>query len=184
MQLAPTITDASVTLTWGPAGQYYGYCTIADVVYEFANAQNMPKLTPDVMGQEITYASQEMQEVLATTYEMPYAGSDPGILLTLRNINAKLAAANIADRYFQATVPNASDMATEKRNFAETLLADIQHGLVQWAPPLGDAVPMGERPAYPQSGLTQGSPNPGQMDRGARPIFRIGRMTRFQPPGL
>lgn len=184
MNLPPTITDASVTLTWGTAGVYYGYCTIADVTFEFANASAYSKLTNSTVAQEITYAAQELQEVLATTYQMPYAGSDAGILLTLRNVNAKLAAANIAERYFQATVPNASAMAVELRDWAETMVASIQSGLAQWSAPYGDAVPAGEHPVTPKSALTQGSPSSGQDDAGKEPIFRIGRDTRFRSPGL
>jgi hypothetical protein len=184
MNLPPTISDASVTLTFGTAGVYYGYATIADVKFEFANASSFSKLDNSTVAQEITYAAQELQEVLATTYQMPYVGSDAGILLTLRNVNAKLAAANIAERYFQATVPNASAMAVELRDWAETMVASIQSGLVQWGAPYGDAVFAGEHPVTPKSALTLGSPNAGQQDRGREPIFRIGRDTRFRPPGL
>lgn len=184
MNLPPTITDASVTLTFGVAGVYYGYATIADVKFEFANSASFSKLDNSTVAQEITYAAQELQEVLATTYQMPYAGSDAGILLTLRNVNAKLAAANIAERYFAATVPNASQMAVELRDWAETMVASIQSGLVQWVAPYGDAVPTAEHPTTPKSALTQGSPNPGQDDSGRDPIFRIGRDMRFRSPGL
>jgi hypothetical protein len=184
MNLPPTIADNSVTLTFGAPHVYYGYCTVADVSFEFANASAYTKLTSSVVAQEITYAAQELQEVLATVYQMPYAGSDAGILLTLRNVNAKLAAANIAERYFAATVPNASAMAVELRDWAETMVASIQSGLAQWGPPYGDAVAAGEHPVTPKSALTLGSPSPGQADLGATPIFRIGGDMRFRPPGL
>jgi len=184
MNLPPAINDASVTLTFGAPHVYYGYCTVADVTFEFANASAYSKLDSSTVAQEITYAAQELQEVLATTYQMPYAGSDAGILLTLRNVNAKLAAANIAERYFQATVPNASAMAVELRDWAETMVASIQSGLAQWTPPYGDAIPAGEHPTTPRSALTLGSPNAGQQDRGAAPIFRIGGDMPYRPPGL
>ena len=184
MNLPPTITDGSVTLTFGAAGVYYGYATIGDVRFEFANAAAFSKLDNSTVAQEITYAAQELQEVISTIYQMPYTGSDPGILLTLRNVNAKLAAANIADRYFAATVPNASQMAVELRDWAETMVASIQSGLVQWGAPYGDAVINGEHPVTPKSALTLGSPAAGQGDGGSTPIFSIGQDMRFRPPGL
>src|SRR5574337_1317307 len=115
MALPPSISDNSVTLTFGAAHVYYGYATIADVSYEFPNTEAFSTLSNSVIAQEISYAAQEMQDQLNYVYLMPYTGSDSGILLTLRDVNAKLATANIIDRYFQGSVPNQSSAAPERR---------------------------------------------------------------------
>src|SRR5215469_11530632 len=104
----PVITDGTVTLTFGAAGQYYGYCTIADVGFEFPNAASYSTLTASVKGQEVTYAAMELQQMLAQWYVMPYTGSSFMVTNTLRELNAKLAAARIIDRYFSGSEPNMS----------------------------------------------------------------------------
>src|SRR5258707_3244543 len=123
--LPPTIADGSVTLTFGAAGQYYGYCTIADVGFEFPDKTSFTTLSNSVIGQEIAYAAQELQEQLALKYQMPYVGADAGIQLRLRELNAKLATSNIIDRYFQADEPNLSPAAAERWSYAELVLTDI-----------------------------------------------------------
>lgn len=177
MALPPTITDGTVTLTFGASGQYYGYCTLADVNFEMPQKANMTTLTNSIIAQEITYAAQELQEQLALKYAMPYTGSDGGILLRLRELNAKLAVANITERYFQASVPNASTWSAERRAWVELMLTDILKGNIQWAGTgFGDATPMSEKPVYP---LTAGAtvlpdPNAGD-DITATPLFTLAR---------
>ena len=178
--LPPTITDATVTLTWGAAGQYYGYCTVADVEYEFANIEAFTTLTASVVGQEISNAAQEMQELLDHAYQMPYVGTDTGILLTLRDVNAKLATANIIDRYFQGSVPNNSTAAAERRSWAELILHDLITGAIHWEYPFGDAIPRGQLPLYQTSSGATITPNPSASDFSATPIFRIGTRDRYR----
>ncbi|MGZ3682201.1 MAG: hypothetical protein ACXVDI_26875, partial [Ktedonobacterales bacterium] len=116
--LPPVIADATVTLSYAGtqagivAGQYYGYCTIADVRYELPNIASYPDLTAttgtppinmngnSLIAQEITHAALELQDTLDHFYQMPYTGTNAVILLTLREMNAKLACARIIDRYF------------------------------------------------------------------------------------
>ena len=173
-QLPPTITDPTVTLTWAAPGQYYGYCTIADVEYEFANTEAYTTLDASTRGQEITYAAQEMQDLLDHVYEMPYTGTSANILLTLRDVNAKLAAANIIDRYFKASVPNSSSAAAEMRSWAELIIHDVLTGAIHWEYPFGDATPRGQLPVYQTSSGATVTPNPSLNNDGAQPIFRIG----------
>lgn len=179
MPLPPQINDATVTLTWGSAGVYYGYCTVADVEYEFPNKALFAGLSSSVVGQEITNAAQELQEQLALVYQMPYAGSDGGILLRLRTLNAKLATANILDRYVQDSDEESSSSADAARSWAELVLKDILDGNIQWATPFGDAIPMSERPTYPLSSGATVSPNPNVVDLNdplsINPIFNLGR---------
>lgn len=175
MALPPTINDATVTLTFGTAGVYYGYCEIADVMFEFTNADAFTTLTASVVAQEITYAAQEIQDQLDHVYEMPYTGSNEGILLTLRDVNVKLATANIIDRYFQGSVPNDSSSAASRRSWAELILHDIIHGAIHWEYPFGDAVPRGQLPVYQQSSGASITPNPSAGDASAKPIFSMGR---------
>lgn len=179
-QLPPTILDATVTLTWGAAGQYYGYCTIADVEYEFANPEAFTTLTASVIGQEISNAAQEMQDLLDHVYEMPYAGTSPNILLTLRDVNAKLATANIIDRYFQGSVPNNSSAAAERRSWAELILHDVLSGAIHWEYPFGDATPRGQMAVYQTSTGATVTPNPSMNNFGAKPIFRIGGRDHYR----
>ena len=172
--LPPTITDPTVTLTWGAAGQYYGYCTIADVQYEFANIEAFTTLTASVIAQEISNAAQEMQDLLDHVYQMPYTGTSANILLTLRDVNAKLATANLIDRYFQGSVPNNSSAAAERRSWAELILHDVLTGAIHWEDPFGDAVARGQLAVYQTSTGATITPNPSMNDLAAKPIFRIG----------
>lgn len=173
--LPPVIVDASVTLTWGAAGQYYGYCTIADVEYEFADPDAFMTLTASVRGQEITNAAMEMQETLDYVYRMPYTGANTGILLTLRQMNAKLAFANIMERYFTASAPNASAAALERRMWVSGLLHSLVNGHIRWDDPFGDAVAQGQLPVYQTSSGASITPSPDSGDASAKPIFSIGR---------
>lgn len=182
--LAPTITDASVTLSFGAAGQYYGYCTLLDVDYEFPDKDSFTTLTNSNIGQAITYASNELQTALERYYQMPYVGTDATILLLLRELNAKLAAANLIDRYFQGAEPDLSTAATRLRQFAELLIVDIQNGKIQWAAPFGDAVLMAERPLYPLAAGATVLPDPNSSDPfAANPRFTMGR-TKFNRDGV
>lgn len=173
--LPPIITDAAVTLTWGAAGQYYGYCEIGDVEYEFAEADFITTLTASVRGQEITNAAMELQETLDYVYVMPYAGTNQGILLTLRQMNAKLATANIMERYFTTSSPNASAAALERRNWVAGLLHGLVNGHIRWDDPFGDAVAQGQLSVYQTSSGASITPSPDSGQPSAKPIFSIGR---------
>ena len=177
--LPPTITDGSVTLTFGSSGQYYGYCTLADVNFEFPDKSSFTTLTNSVIGQEITYAAQELQEQLTLKYAMPYTGSDGGILLRLREMNAKLCAANIIDRYFQADEPNVSPASAERRSWVELVLTDILNGNIIWTGTgFGDAVAVAETPVYPLAVGATNLPNPLTGDENAAaPMFTLGRFS-------
>lgn len=180
MALPPTITDASVTLTWGAAGQYYGYCTVADVAYEFPTSANLTQLTHSTIAQEISAAGQEMQDQLNLAYVMPYTGVDAGILQTLRQINAKLATANLLDRQFQGSENALSATAAEQRAWAELILLDVLHGVIQWGPPFGDATPRAEQPLYPTSAGATVMPDPNDSNAyTANPVFTMSRV-RFR----
>jgi hypothetical protein len=180
MPLPPTITDASVTLTFGAAGQYYGYCTIADVSYEFPDKSSYTTLTNSVIAQAITQAAQEIQDQLARIYQMPYTGTDAGIQNTLRDINAKLATSKLIERYFQGSEPDLSPAAAERASWAALIVTDLKNGVIQWGAPFGDAVPMAEKPIYPMASAATIYPGPNAADPDARaPIFAIGR-TRYR----
>lgn len=182
--LPPTLTDASVTLTFGTAGQYYGYCTVADVKFEFPNATNFNTLTNSIVAQEITYAAQEMQGVIDAWYQMPYTGSNGAILLQLRDMNAKLATANIIDRYFQGAEPDLSPAAAERRGWVESLLLDLKHGNIHWALPQGDAIARGMKPVYQTSQGAQVFPGPTASDPAAQYPFFGMTATRFTREGM
>ena len=182
--LPPTIIDASVTLTFGAAGQYYGYCTIADVSFEFPDKALFSELSGStgnsVIAQEITYAAQELQEQLALVYQMPYTGTDGGILLRLRNLNAALGTARLIERYFRGSELNASGAGANLRSEAHLVLTDILDGVIQWAAPFGDAVALAERPVYPRGKGATVLPDPNSADpNAATPIFTMG-LTRFR----
>lgn len=183
--LAPTIVDATVTLSFGAAGQYYGYCTLADVNFEFPDKDSMTTLTNSNIGQAITYTSSvELQPALERYYQMPYTGTDATFLLVLREINAKLAAADLIDRYFQGAEPDMSEGATRLRQFAELLVVDIQNGKMRFGPPFGDAVPLGEEPMYPLAAGATVLPSPTSSDPfQATPRFTMGR-TKFNRDGV
>lgn len=176
MALPPTISDGTVTLTFGSAGVYYGYCTIADVKFEFPNATSFTTLTNSVVAQEITYAASEMQNLLSRLYTMPYAGTDGGILLTFRNINAKLATSNLITRYFQGNEPNLSPAGEERRAQAEAILTDIINGTLVLSSPIGDAQALSEAVIYPTASAATITPNPyfsSPLEN--MPIFTISR---------
>ncbi len=179
--LPPTITDATVILTFGAGGVYYGYCEIVDVLFEFPNKAAYVTLTNSVVAQEITYAAQELQQRIDTVYVMPYLGSDAGITLTLREINAKLATANLIDRYFQGAEPDMSPAAAERRSYAELRILDIVNGIDRWGPEVGsDAQPRGMLPQYQISAGATILPDPNSMDpRDAKPVFSMG-LSRFR----
>lgn len=180
MPLPPTLTLAGVETTFAPANTYYGYCTVADVSYEFPNKASYSTLTDSTIAQEITYAAQEMQVQLDYVYVMPYTGSDGGILLRLRQINAKLATANLIERYFSGGEPDLSPAGTERRSWAELNIMDVIHGVEHWDTPFGDAIARGQNSVYLQAAGAQITPNPNAIDpNNARPIFSIGA-TRYR----
>lgn len=178
--LPPTISDASVTLTFGSAGVYYGYCALADVKYEFVDLANYGTMSNSVIAQEITKTAQELQNVLARMYQMPYTGSDGGILETLRQVNVDLAVANLIDRFFQGSEGETSTTAALRRSKGELVLADVLNGQIQWQYPFGDATPLAEKPTYPLSAGATIWPDPDTADPlEAAPIFTISR-TRYR----
>lgn len=182
--LPPTIADASVTLSFGAAGVYYGYCTITDVQFEFPDRSSFTTLTNSIVGQEITYAAQEVQEQLALVYQMPYAGTDGGILLRLRDLNAKLATANLIARYFQGSEPNLSPAGDARRQWAEMVLKDILDGVIQWSGQFGDALAQSEKVLYPLSAGATVMPSPDSVDPfAATPVFTMGR-THYRRGGI
>ena len=178
--LAPTIVDNSVTLTWGPNHQYYGYCTVADVSYEFPHSANYINLTNSVIGQEITNASEQMHELLVHAYVMPYAGADGGILLTLRDINAKLAVALLIERYFQAAEPDVSPAGDLRRVAAMQRINEVLNGSIRWDLPFGDAVSNAMKPVYDVSAAATITPSPNALDGSGTPIFTISTRSRFR----
>lgn len=174
--LPPTITDASVTLTWGAAGQYYGYCTRADVQFEFPDFTSYTTLTASNVGQVISYAAQELQDQLNLKITMPYVGADASILHTLRSINAKLATAELIDRFFQGAEPNLSPAGELRRTWAESIISDVLNGVIQWTGIFGDAVARAEVPLYPLSAGATIQPSPTDPDPAtANPTFTMTR---------
>ena len=177
----PTITDASVTLTFGTAGQYYGYSTIADVTYEFTNVSSFTTLTNSAVAQEITYAANELQKMLEHYYVMPYTGSDWSILQTLRELNAKLASARLVDRYFLGSEPDLSPFAAQLRQWVELKVLDIVNGTEHWETPFGDATAQAMQPVYDLSAGATVAPDPGSADPAtALPTFVRG-LNRYRP---
>lgn len=194
----PAITDATVTLpaSWNaPAHTYYGYCTLVDVQFELSTFDSFSDLFPapgttnavtgmngnSLLALQISYAATlDIDAMLGRYYQMPYAGTDTTVLDTLRIINAKLAAARVLDQYLQTNTENATALAQALRAEGEAYLLDIRDGNIAWGPPFNDAVPMGDKPVYPLSALAQVSPNPGNQDDSAVPIFVIGSAIRFR----
>jgi hypothetical protein len=174
------VSGGILKLTWAASGIYYGYATIADVAYEFPNSDSLSLLTSSAVAQEIAAAAQELQNHLARIYQMPYAGTDGGILHTLRQVNAKLTTANLIERFFQGSEPNLSPAGAERRAWAELILTDIANGVIQWSSPFADAVAMGEKPLYPLSSGASILPDPNTFDpNDAVPFFTMGR-NRFR----
>lgn len=184
--LPPLISDASVTLsfsfTWPDASgttyaqhAYYGYCTVADAQFEFANVKGMPTLTSSVIAQEICYSAQELQEALDYSYEMPYGGSDQNILAKLRELNAKAAAARIVNRYFTGSSPNKSTHGDELQAWVAEQLMAIETGLVRWDTPYGDALPRAALPVPNRRAIFSWSPSATSGTETAEPIFTMGR---------
>src|SRR5260370_39556953 len=89
------VSGGILKLTWAASGIFYGYAAIADVAYEFPNSDSLSLLTSSAVAQEIATSAQELQNHLARIYQMPYVGTDGGIIDTLRQITAKLATANL-----------------------------------------------------------------------------------------
>lgn len=196
--LPPVIADATVTLSYAGtqagivAGQYYGYCTIADVKYELPNIASYPDLTAttgappinmngnSLIAQEITYAALELQDTLDHFYQMPYTGANTVILLTLRELNAKLACAHIIDRYFSGGEANVAPSAAERRGWVESIVVDIGNGRIRWDDPFGDAQPRGMLPVYQRSQGATVLPSPNDADPlTASGVFSMGR-ARFR----
>lgn len=180
--LPPTITDATVTLTYAgvqpgvSAGQYFGYCTVADVKFYFPNLTAYTTLTSSIVGQMVTEAALELQNLIDPIYQMPYTGANGPILLTLRNLNARLATSMLIERYFTGAEPDLSPWAKEYRDYVELLVADLENGKTRWDTPFGDATPRAMMPVYDIASLATIYPNPSVADVSAQqPIFRISR---------
>jgi len=183
--MPPTISDTNVALTFGTAGKYYGYCTVADVEFEFPAKQNFATLTSSVVGQCITYAALELQQLIDPYYAMPYTGSNASILLELRQINSWLACSVIVERFMQGSEPNMSPWGEERRSWAELKIAAIIQGHIRWDTPVNaDATTRSLLPVYlPATGATiTPDPNVGDPingDMSANPIFSVGGIPRF-----
>src|SRR5689334_23108696 len=134
--LPPSITDAAVCIGFSAdgavsTGVYYGYCTVADVTYEFPTAAQMVNLTatpPAIhpIGREITLAAFELHKLLEHLYVMPYTGTDAGILATLRDLNAKLATARLIERFYQGSEPNLSPEAALRHQWVAGKVSDLR----------------------------------------------------------
>lgn len=187
--LPPTISDGSVTLTQVgvipgiSAGQYFGYCTIAGVKYEFPNIAEQPQLIDATYGtsriaQEIFGAAIEIQAELDQYYVMPYTGSSANILAQLWDMNAKLAVARIIKRFFNGEDTQASVAAEEREQWVADMYHSIKDGSIRWdagaTPAFGDAVARAMLPVYDTaSGITV-FPN-----ATTPPIFTLSTATSF-----
>lgn len=192
-ELPPLITDGTVTLsfsfTYGSTlyatGAYYGYCTIADVKYEDPNIGNRPTWTNSVIGQAIAYGAVELDELIHYAYVMPYGGSDHRILERLRELNAKLALANLYDRSLVGSEPESSPVAARLRTFVHQIVADLLSGAIRWDAPFGDATPQARVPVYDPSTVSSITPDPYADDSSADPIFSITVPgTKFRSNGM
>jgi hypothetical protein len=184
--LPPKITDGTVSLSFGfiwdgvtyPAspsvtGAYFGYCTINDVDYEFANLSGFKSLSSSVVAQEICYGAIELQETLQFIYSMPYSGTNQNILTKLREMNAKLAFARLVDRYYTANSPNHSEAAALKRDWVNHQVGQLIDGVVRWDTPFGDAVGTARLPVFNRAAVSGGKPDPNSGDSSADPIFSL-----------
>lgn len=200
--LPPTITDATVTLAFAGvqagvvAGQYFGYCTLADLKAILPNLNSWGELVSttatqpsnmngnSLLAMEITYAALELQNLLDHHYQMPYTGTNGPILTTLREVNANLAAARVVDRYFLGgSSDTVSPTASELRSFAELIIVDVKNGAIRWDPPFGDATPRGMLPVYQLSQGASIQPSPYDLDPlTANPVFTMGG-SRFRGRG-
>jgi hypothetical protein len=181
--LPPKITAAGVTLAfsfvWDSAtystGAYFGYCTIADVEFEFANLGGFTTLTDTNVATEICYAAIELQEALSMAYSMPYQGTHQGILLKLREMNAKLAYARLVNRYFTAgsSSPNHSEAAAEKAGWVNHQVEGIVGGTIRWDAPFGDATGSARLPVFNHASATSIGPDPTSGDSSAEAIFSL-----------
>lgn len=192
-ELAPLITDGTVTLSYSftfgnttyATGAYYGYCTIADTKFEDPNISQRTTWTNSVIAQEIAYASVELDELVHYAYVMPYGGSDHRILQRLREMNAKLALANLYDRSLVSNEPDTSPVAARLRTFVHQIVADILSGAIRWDTPFGDATPQSMVPVYDPSVVTTVTPSPYAGDSSADPIFSVTDPgTKFRRNGM
>lgn len=190
--LPPEIANVGVTLTFSftnnsgtvrSSGYYYGYCTIADVQFEFANLRGFTTLTDSVIAQEICYTSLRMQEVLDRVYVMPYEGSVQVILQKLRELNAKLAASEIIERYYTGSSPNASEHAMRLLTEVTDTLAAIEAGLIRWDDPSGDATSRASLPVGSRDQMMTGNPDPYSGESTATPVFTMDQL-RFRGGGI
>ena len=187
MGLPPAKTQAGITMpSWVTAANtYYGYCTIADVQLLFQDQANMPSSANNssVVAQCITEASLELHKSLELAYVMPYVGADLTISGTLNELNAKLAAANIYDRIYGANEPDMSTVGALLRSYVETRVLGILDGEENWAPPIGDAVPNGDKPQYPHASIAQGVPSGASPLAPMEPIFTL-RGLNYRKPSI
>lgn len=193
-ELPPLIVDNSVTLTYSftygtttyASGAYYGYCTIADVKYEDPSVAVKSGMTNNVIAQEIAYAAVQLDEFIHYVYVMPYAGNDHRILQRLRELNAKLAAANLWDRFLNQAEPTAGSPASVRlRQYVHEVVGDIVSGAIRWDAPFGDATPQARTPVYDVSTQVSVTPDPNAGDDSADPIFTLmSPGTRFRSNGM
>ena len=191
--LPPTISDATVTLSYAgfipgvAANQYFGYCTVAGLRYEFPNLDSYSDLFPSpagnsILAEEITTTAIQLQDMLDHYYQMPYTGAASVILVTLFKLNAKLAVAKLLDHYAAGEFENASGVSAMLQAEAGAIVQDIREGVIRWDPPFGDATPRPMLPIYDTaqavsiSGSTPWAADPAS----ATPIFSIGK-SPFRP---
>lgn len=198
--LPPAITDATVTLTFAgvipgvATGHYYGYCTIADVKYEFTNLSEFPELTdataaPAMNGNtriamEITGAAMELQAELDQFYVMPYTGTAAFVLLQLNELNKKLAAARIFKRFFRGAEPDMSPAADRLEQDVAAFFHSIKEGSVRWDAPWGDATSRAMLPSYDLASGLSITPSPSAADGSQNTIFTITGQTAFNRNGV
>lgn len=181
--LPPKITDVDVAMafsfTWDgtpyATGAYFGYCSIADVQFEFAALGGFTTLTDTNVATEICYAAIELQEALAMAYAMPYEGTHQGILLKLREMNAKLAYARLVNRYFTANSSSAnhSEAAAEKAGWVNHQVEGIVGGTIRWDAPFGDAQGTARLPVFSHAAAASVNPDPNSGDSSSEPLFNL-----------
>lgn len=200
--LPPTITDVTVTLREAgfipgiSAGEYFGYCNIAGVIYEITNIAELPQIYPGPntttavansrIAQEVYGAAVELQVELDHFYVMPYTGTDNNILSQLYDLNAKLATARILKRLFAGAETTASAAVNVLETWVTEFYQAIAAGKIRWDQPFGDAQPRAMNPVYDLSEAITAAPSsltPG-CGLAASPMFRISTSTRFEQERL
>lgn len=200
-KLPPTVVDATVTLTYSftdnggttyATGAYFGYCTVADVRFEspmldatsgYSTLQSSVAAPNgnSAIAQLIAYtALNDLHHMLNPYYQMPYSGTDQGILQTLRMLNAKLAAARVFDRLLRGVEPGPDpNVAMALRAEAELIVHDIMSGAIDWSD-VTDIVVRARKPALHGGADATSTPATTASDGSQVPIFSMSNGgTRF-----